>query len=788
MSAFVFLISAVVLVPIGWHGIDALAHALFGIDAQRGSRFLGLVLAFLISAILAKAAKFANDAPASSWARQAIGWFYRALVFVPIVGGAFWLLWRSYGAVTGGRALFDDWLGIGLLFVLLMAVTSIFMPWAKYALGRSLKPLLDLVRVSKFGQGGSAAFGGILDDWAARYRPGSILLGASLYDHRWKVGHSDDRGFLTIASSRSGKGRSAIIPNLILWPGSALVIDPKGTNAAVTAKRRAQLGQTVYVVDPFGITPFADDARAGFNPLGAIDFKSNQVTEDIRLIADALVVSDGAQESHWNEAAQTIIAGLIAHLLASGKGTTLNDLRRVTKQGNAALDALFGDMLHDHSAGGLPAAAAALVTNAGPNERGSFYTTVMRNLSWLDSVAMQKALSKSDFDLGDLKRKAMTVYIVLPPDMLSQHKRFMRLFVTGAINAISQGERGRHKVLFLLDEFYSLGNIALIEKAAGLLSGYGMKLWPIVQNLTQLRQLYPDNWETFFANAGAVQVFSVNDRATAEYLTARLGSRVMHAKAGQQVLRTVAALREVEELGRDVSRERLRQIIYRSGDDPLVLRRMQYDKDFPASDFAPDPDYAGAPKRSWSDRLKPAVTWFRQIFSGWSLPKIDFGRVLAMAGPSAASLETKTMTKEEIKKSVDQTMGRSLPPRFEMPEFMKDIPAKPPPEKAASVEPVPDDAGLSFEELIAAPVAATKHAIFERYQLLQEKAGGDETLLSRASIWLTGEYRNNLTGPDPFAQEEGRKDLPKWSEKGNPWAGRKLSDDELRRKRGDEDE
>jgi Type IV secretory system Conjugative DNA transfer len=76
------------------------------------------------------------------------------------------------------------------------------------------------------------------------------------------IGWDDNRHALTVAGSRAGKGVSLIVPNLILYKGSAFVIDPKGENAAITAGRRgkgtrkkgAGLGQDVYVLDPFDVS------------------------------------------------------------------------------------------------------------------------------------------------------------------------------------------------------------------------------------------------------------------------------------------------------------------------------------------------------------------------------------------------------------------------------------------------------------------------------------------------------------------------------------------------------
>lgn len=212
---------------------------------------------------------------------------------------------------------------------------------------------------------------------------------------------------------------------------------------------------------------------------------------------------------------------------------------------------------------------------------------------------MQAVLAKSDFDIREIKQKSMTVYVVLPPEYLEEHKRFMRLFVNLAIRGISQGKKAKHPILFVLDEFYSLGRLALMEKASGLLAGYGLKLWPVVQNLGQLKHLYPNNWETFFANAGAVQCFGVNDNATSEYLMSRMGKMARVETLGQARVRIVEALLEMPEIEQVTSRESGKQIVFRSGDLPMMLRRVRYDEAFPTNWFNPDPDFGheGEPLR-----------------------------------------------------------------------------------------------------------------------------------------------------------------------------------------------
>ena len=479
-------------------------------------------------------------------------------------------------------------------------------PLAKGAFAGATRGLRRAIRRMSYGQGGSAAFSGMMEEWDNRYQPGSILLGDAMHEWFWRVGWKDDRGFLTVAASRAGKGRAAIILNLISWPGSALVIDPKGTNATVTATRRGKgsarvkwsLGQEVHVVDPFGIANVPE--RSCFNPLAALDPASDSFTEEVSLLAEALVVQDGdGDASHWDEAVRAIMAGMIAYLVKTKPDANLIDLRRIIT--SAERDAIFEKA---RNVDGLSMAAAALVLQAGPNERGSFFTTALRNTQWLESRVMREALKTSDFDVRDLKKKAMTVYVVLPPEYLDEHKRFMRMFVNLAIQGMSKGRKPDYPVLFLLDEFFSLGRLTQMEKAAGLLAGYGMKLWPIVQNLGQLKRLYPYNWETFIANSGAVQCFGVNDQFTGDYLVSRLGRH----RVDVNKMNIVANLREAQEIEQELARESGRQIVFRSGDQPMMLKRIDYDEGFRRSFYEDDPDHpAGEPRLQRFGRLLKTV-------------------------------------------------------------------------------------------------------------------------------------------------------------------------------------
>ena len=75
----------------------------------------------------------------------------------------------------------------------------------------------------------------------------------------------------------------------------------------------------------------------------------------------------------------------------------------------------------------------------------------------------------------------------------------------------------------MLDEFPVLGHMQAIETAAGLMAGFGVKLWTIIQNVGQLKQHYDKSWETFFANSGLLTAFDVSDELTLDALSKKLG-------------------------------------------------------------------------------------------------------------------------------------------------------------------------------------------------------------------------------------------------------------------------
>lgn len=332
---------------------------------------------------------------------------------------------------------------------------------------------------------------------------------------------------LTIAPTRSGKGVGAIIPNLLMADRSVLCVDPKGENARITARARRRLGP-VFVLDPFEIS---GERCAAFNPLSALDPVGLDLAEEAALIAEALVYDPPGQggEAHWNEEAKALIAGLILHVVTTAP-PYLRSLVTVRDLLSAAPDA-FAKMLkamqESAAAGGLVARAANRHLGKSDREAAGVLSSAQRHTHFLDSPRMARVLDRSDFSFGDLKAGVVSVFLVLPPEHLGVHARWLRLMVVQAIGTLARtprhGEEGSTSVLLMLDEFAALGHLEPIERAFGLMAGYGVQIWAILQDFHQLKSVYGDRAGTFLANAGVVQVFNVADVETATWVSRSMG-------------------------------------------------------------------------------------------------------------------------------------------------------------------------------------------------------------------------------------------------------------------------
>jgi type IV secretion system protein VirD4 len=422
-------------------------------------------------------------------------------------------------------------------------------------------------------------------DWA----PGRLLLG------HWQgrlLGRDDDRHAVTVAGNRAGKSSTVLIPNLLRYSGSAVVLDPKGELARATAAHRIRMGQTVHILDPFGETGAPSASHNPFEELG--QGRPEHVAADAAQLADALIISNN-KDPHWTDSAKNLIRGITLHLLSTTADmASIREVRRRLNGTPADLDALFSEMTGSTAYDGVVANIGASFLGkleAGGRELQGILSTAQEQTAPLDDIV--RVTEQSDFRLRDLSTSRMTIYLVLPGMRMGTHYRWMRLVIQQALAAMERSPvpRGQLPVWFILEEFPSLGHMRSIETAAGLMAGFGVKLWSVLQDLTQLQTHYPKSWETFLGNAGVIQAFGNADITTTEHLSKLLGNTqvierqavrlsgqaMSHGDPGvREHLRSVRLL-DANEITRYFSRESNRQLVLVPGRPPIYMERLGRD-------------------------------------------------------------------------------------------------------------------------------------------------------------------------------------------------------------------
>jgi len=400
----------------------------------------------------------------------------------------------------------------------------------------------------------------------------ALQLGRTLTGNKL-VTYDGEGSLLTVGDDRGSNVRGLVIPNLLSWPGSIVVIDPRGSSAVVTADRRGTggggvksfLGQSVHILDPFGVVEGVK--TAGWNPLSAIDTNGEWAREDIGLIADALVPPERGIDAYWSATAKTVLSGVIAHVLSVDPGASLVDVRKALMIDGKELDGLFEAMRTSGVAGGLAAAAGSVMTMAGKMERESHLTTLGRSTAWVDDPGMTATLRRGDFRMTELRERPTSVYVVLSPERLAMQQRFLRLVVNSVIMAAERGGRSNVPTLLLLDEFEWLGELGTLAGAHGALAPYRLKLWAMVQGIGRLCAAYPKDWQRIVSNSGVVQIVGVDDRRHLNDIEVALG---MAAGSLDDLVKDVPG---------GIAGDGSLQIVLRPGEAPALLRASYYDRD-----------------------------------------------------------------------------------------------------------------------------------------------------------------------------------------------------------------
>lgn len=531
------------LIPLGM-GLAGFVYAAHSIDGPPDQQHIEMALnAGLIGMAITPPMMLLWYADEGSTVLQRLSQMVRVAVYLFLIGGALYYLHRlivwvptliPIGAIDANSHVWNFiW---GSVYTRLAGGAALVLLTLAYIYLIALQFIPKKPEPMPHGEARTATEAELRAAGLVPRKNGSIYVGLFTNEGRTAgaVGYNGTIHAITIGPNDSGKGAGLIIPNLASLPRSIFIIDPKGEAAAVTARMRARLGP-VKIINPFNV--FADTlphlSSSGFNPLAALDIESDNFTDDCSGMAQALVREPpGGDGAFFGGSAQDLVTALIIHeKIQHGDRATLANVRTMltepfggTKEGPTGLARTVFEMCQSPYA--PLRAKAGRFRNASASTL-DIISTAINETSFLDSPPLLRDLSGEAIDWDLMKREITTVYLILPADRLETHANFLRLVVTSALRSLlrSPPGRGLPPVLFMLDEFAQLGHLPPIENALGIARGFGVQLWPFLQDLNQLNSLYKDRWQTFIAARGVLTAFAPQDLFTADYLSKLCGQK-----------------------------------------------------------------------------------------------------------------------------------------------------------------------------------------------------------------------------------------------------------------------
>lgn len=468
-----------------------------------------------------------------------------------------------------------------------------------------------------------------------------IILGRNPYgtkkDAADFIRYDGPEHILMTASARTGKGCGAVVPNLLTWPHSVVVLDWRGEIWNITAGyRKKHLGNRVL-----RFAPTMDAGRSVcYNPLADIRLCSSFELHDVKNIVDMLTNPDGKTlENYWINAAHALLVATILHLMYTfrkkGQGVpTLTDVANFLTRpdisfqdmllemksfqyltggdffNNNVFENLYGEYVRDYfllkeqlhntsSANFTDEKYASLLTH--PQVTKSVDQLLMRCdfknvypivlahannfLALFREPDIAKITSCSEFSVTDLLRDEMAVslYLLTSADNIQRMRPLYRMILHMAICRLTEklefknGKRitKKQRLLLLLDDFPLLGPMDHLIDTLPCLHHFRIQTFFIADSLHQLHKAYLHLSLTDYCH---VQIFyRPNDSRTSAYVSSSLGKTLTMPKNDSFFRKSISYVKRDLLSPCEISQlDCERSIILVNGQPPILAKKTFY--------------------------------------------------------------------------------------------------------------------------------------------------------------------------------------------------------------------
>ena len=353
-----------------------------------------------------------------------------------------------------------------------------------------------------------------------------------------------NKNVLVVGGSGSGKTRFWLKPNLLQCHSSYVVTDPKGTIVLECGNAMLKNGYKVRILNTINFKK-----SMHYNPFAYVHSE-----KDILKLVTTLMTNTKGEGSggdpFWEKSETALLSALMLYLLheAGEEEQNMEMLLTMIEYGGAkeedddyqsALDLLF-EALEEEQPKHIAVREYRIFKQAAGKTLKSILVSAAVRLAMFALPEVQQLTGQDDLELGRLGERKQAIFCIIPDSNDASLNFLVGMLYTQAFQELYyQADKVHHGALpvpvrLLFDEF---ANIALPDGYARLqatMRSRNIMATIILQNISQLKELFKDSWEGIIGNADSFLYLGGNEKETHKYISELLGKETINTQTSSQ--------------------------------------------------------------------------------------------------------------------------------------------------------------------------------------------------------------------------------------------------------------
>ena len=350
---------------------------------------------------------------------------------------------------------------------------------------------------------------------------------------------------IIVGGSGSGKTRFLAKPNLMLANASFICTDPKGEMLRAVGNLFLEEGYVLRVFDL--IDPSKSDC---YNPFCYIRKDADVFKLIDNFIKNTSPKGAKANDPFWEKSETALDAALMLYLLheAPPEDQNMETILYMIENGGAKeedddyqspLDLLF-EALEEEQPDHIAVRQYHIFKQAAGKTAKSILVSAAVRLASFTLPEIQRITASDDMELGKLGERKQAIFCIIPDSNDASLNFLVGMLYTQAFQELYFQADKVHQgalpipVRLMFDEF---ANVALPDGYARLqatMRSRNIMSTIILQNISQLKALFKDDWEGIIGNADSFIYLGGNEQSTHKYISELLGKETIETRTSSQ--------------------------------------------------------------------------------------------------------------------------------------------------------------------------------------------------------------------------------------------------------------